>query len=164
MLFSTNPSLYSAYQGCKILGFLRLQYHELGAQTNLDLELLVSQHNSDTSPLPFAPILIDIYKKEIMSKECSDTLNTMDCRITLFFFQNLFLMMDLKCFYLHLSILPTRDSEKKGYGEVNLSRNVPWSNSCMCCLGIISSIHRLTGNVTFIHFQTVHGYTSYPVQ
>ena len=39
---------------------------------------------------------------------------------------------------------------------------VLWSNSCLCCLQISSSVHRLVGSShsSSIHSQTLHGYTS----
>jgi hypothetical protein len=82
------------------------------------------------------------------------------------FFQNLFLMMVLKCFSLPCNSPPTRGSGKERIwrgGEVDLYRKVIWCNSRLCCLEISSSVHRLAGSGSLIHSQTLHGYTSSPV-
>ena len=82
------------------------------------------------------------------------------------FFQILFLMVVLKHFNLPCSPPPTRGSRKErmGEGEVDQFRKVLWSNSCLCCPEIGSSVHRLTGSCSSIHSKTFHKYTSSPVQ
>jgi hypothetical protein len=51
---------------------------------------------------------------------------------------------------------------KKGYRCV--FKTVLWGYSCLCCLEISSSVHRLAGSGSSIHSQTIHAYTSSPVQ
>ena len=43
---------------------------------------------------------------------------------------------------------------------VGLFRKVLWSNSCLCCLHIGSSVHGLAGSGSLIRSQTLPGYTS----
>ena len=58
-------------------------------------------------------------------------------------FQNLFLMMVLKCFNLPSSPPLTRGSRKERIpGKGTCVERVLWSNSHLCCLEISSSIHR----------------------
>jgi hypothetical protein len=65
-------------------------------------------------------------------------------RITWIFFQTLFLMMVLQCFNLSPEVV-----EKKGFGDraggggLDLFRKVLWSNSHLCYLEIVSSVHSL---------------------
>jgi hypothetical protein len=77
-------------------------------------------------------------------------------------FQILFLMMVLKHFNLSCNSLPTRGSGKERirggggrWGGVDLFRKILWSNPCLCCLEISSSVHRLAGSSSsLIHSQT----------
>jgi hypothetical protein len=57
--------------------------------------------------------------------------------------------------------LPSEVVEEKGYslwgGRVNLSRKFLWSSSCLCCLEIGSSVHRLAmaAQSTHKHFMDI---------
>jgi hypothetical protein len=67
--------------------------------------------------------------------------------------------MVLKCFNHPSSPSLTRGSGKEriqgwGWGEVELFRKALWSNSCLCCLAIGSSVHGLAGSSSLIHLQT----------
>jgi hypothetical protein len=63
-------------------------------------------------------------------------------------FQNVFLMMVLKCFNLPSSLLPTRGNGKErtlcvcGGGGMDLFRNVLRSKSHLCCQEMSSAVHR----------------------
>jgi hypothetical protein len=59
------------------------------------------------------------------------------------FFQILLLMMVLKCFNIPCSPPPTRGSgEERLWEKWDLFTKVLWSNSCLCCLEIGSSVHK----------------------